>query len=572
MKKVLIGHRGVGKSALLLRHAGYFPEVRHFDLDLEIEKYLKCSIQEFFLQKNEAEFRQLEQEIFRKLIAENQDYVIALGGGFDVGSVPPTVEKTFIRRCTDSDGRIFLNRPRLEPELSPLAEYKLRHEDRENIFLKNADSIYDLSEGLNTADTIERQIVDQSYSVLDAFYTLCRQDLSRIEYRIKTFKNIELRTDLLSGEIIHKILADYPEHRWLVSIRSDSFGYFPEARFRDVDVGFYVEGCQILSSHADDIETGIQQLSEVSESIHLKLCPKIGNFEDLKKGHEWQQADSENRSFLPRSDSGKWNWFRQISKYLQALNFLRNFTQSLDQPSIFEWLVLPQQRPLAWAAVLGSPVHHSRSPVIHKNYFAERKSFFTRIEMTAAELESGLEFVIALGLKYAAVTSPLKEPVYRVAEIKSELAVRLDSANTLFVNDKAVMCENTDLAGFTLLVKNFPAGATVAVWGGGGTLKLMQSLLPEAHFFSNRTRQLRSGISAGLKAYDFLIWAAPRHKELGWPSDHMIVNTVVDLNYTENSPGLEFAARRKISYINGLEMLELQAEKQQEFWSRCERK
>ena len=112
----------------------------------------------------------------------------------------------------------------------------------------------------------------------------------------------------------------------------------------------------------------------------------------------------------------------------------------------------------------------------------------------------------------------------------------------------------------------------MAVWGGGGTLKLMQSLLPEAHFFSNRTRQLRSGISAGLKAYDFLIWAAPRHKELGWPSDHMIVNTVVDLNYTENSPGLEFAARRKISYINGLEMLVLQAEKQQKFWSQCERK
>ncbi len=38
MRRVFIGHRGVGKTSLLRRHQGYFPDVAHFDLDAEIEK------------------------------------------------------------------------------------------------------------------------------------------------------------------------------------------------------------------------------------------------------------------------------------------------------------------------------------------------------------------------------------------------------------------------------------------------------------------------------------------------------------------------------------------------------
>lgn len=570
MKKVLIGHRGVGKSAFLQRHAVYYPQVPHFDLDQEIENYLQHSIQDFFLNQSESEFRQIEQDVFRKLTTENPEYVIALGGGFNIGSLPSEIEKLLISRRTDIDGRIFLNRPRLEPELSQLDEYKIRYNSRDKIFLKSADSIYDLPEGLTLPDKIERRIVAGEFIVTNAFYTLSLQDLSRLEERLKNFKNIELRTDLLADEIIYKLLTAYPGHRWLISIRSGSGSRFLEAAFRDVDIGFYCQGCQIVSSHANDIDTGITQLSGVSERVHLKLSPVVESFEDLKKGYEWQQADSENRSFLPRSASGKWIWFRQLSKYFQKLNFLRNFTKAPDQPSLTEWLDLPSARPSAWAALLGSPIHHSHSPAIHKDYFVERGSFFGRIAMNNADLETGLKFSIGLGLKYAAVTSPLKKSVWQLADFKSEIADRFESANTLYVSNDGITCDNTDLVGFSGLVKNFPAGTKVAVWGGGGTLKLMQSVLPAAYFYSSRTGQLRNERSADSSTYDYLIWAAPRRDEPVWPADELTIKTVVDLNYSENSPGLEFAARRNIRYINGLEMLVLQAEKQQEFWSWCE--
>ena len=48
MKKVFIGHRGVGKTNLLVRHSKYFLDIQHFDLDAEIEKLENKTISEIF--------------------------------------------------------------------------------------------------------------------------------------------------------------------------------------------------------------------------------------------------------------------------------------------------------------------------------------------------------------------------------------------------------------------------------------------------------------------------------------------------------------------------------------------
>ena len=48
MKRVLIGHRGVGKSDLLQRHKLYYPEILAFDLDSEIEKFTGKKIADIF--------------------------------------------------------------------------------------------------------------------------------------------------------------------------------------------------------------------------------------------------------------------------------------------------------------------------------------------------------------------------------------------------------------------------------------------------------------------------------------------------------------------------------------------
>lgn len=566
MKRVFIGHRGVGKTKLLSRHALYFPEISHLDLDAEIERKTQTDMREYFLTHGEIEFRKKEVEIFREIIRNNLSFVISLGAGFDVTELADDIEVVYLRRKTDKEGRIFINRPRLENNTGPLEEYKKRFAAREINFLKRANKIYNMPEGIETYNETEKKILTLDYFLNDAYYTLSENELVSIAGLTKNFKNIELRTDLLSDDIIGDLLLRFSETNWLVSVRTPEPVRFKAAKNIDIDFKYFYSGCQIVSSHHDSIYEGIKLLNSINEKVHLKLCPMVDNFTDLITGYNWQQEDPVNRSFLPRSEDGKWMWYRQLSKYRQKINFIQNFTQVPDQPSLSEWLILPQKKPSEWAAVLGNPINFSRSPVEHENYFADKKTFFTRINLTAEEFETNIRFLTELGLKFAAVTSPLKEMAFKISNFSSDSSLKFQAANTLILNNDKICCENTDLSGFKGLVKNIKPTDKVAIWGGGGTLEMMKCVLPDASLYSSQTGQQRYPEQNNSGEFDYLIWAAPRTLQLKWPAENLQVNSVIDLNYTENSPGLEFAAHRNIRYISGMEMFKLQALKQREFW------
>lgn len=567
MKRVLIGHRGVGKTSLLKRHSGYFPKIKHFDLDREIESSTGTDIRSYFQNNSEKDFRKKEQELFQKLTSENSEYVISLGAGFDLSQLPLGIDVYYVSRVTDKDGRIFLNRPRLNTGVSALEEYKQIFKARTPNYFNAAKKIYHMPEGLDTENDIEKKIMCETFKVQEAYYTLTARELNSIAELLNCYKKIELRTDLLSYEVIQNLLNSYPQQDWLVSVRTSEVFNFKNAKCVDVDYRFYSEGCQILSSHVDSIDQGINQLGAIKEKPHLKLSPLVENFTDLVKGYSWQQQDPQNRSFLPRSNNGKWVWYRQLCKYIQKINFIRNFTELADQPSLSEWLLLPNEKPATWAAVLGKPIHFSRSPLRHLKYFSEKDTFFTKIEMDTQEFSQQIHFLIDLGLQSVAVTSPLKTAAFQLSDEKTEAAIQFKTANTLYIKNRQILSHNTDVAGFKELVKNIKPTDDVAVWGGGGTLDMMKSILPRAHFYSSRTSQLRESLSSGLTHYDYLVWAAPRTALARWPQDQLQFNSVIDLNYTENSMGLEFAADQKIGYTSGYLMFDTQAENQQEFWS-----
>lgn len=567
MRRVIVGHRGAGKSELLLRHAIYFPNVLHFDLDSEIEKATGISIASYFQCYGEAAFRCQEKEVMRQLAVTHPCFVVSLGAGFDISSLPAEFEVLFVRRTTDKDGRIFLNRPRLECVISPLEEFLTRYHKRQPTFMNRADKIYDLPEGLDSTDGLEEKILKDSFRINDAYYTLTPRELAFLEKLTGNYKNIELRTDLISVDRIQHTLQHYPHHNWLVSIRGPGFDQLKSAANIDVDFNHYFAGCQIVSSHSDRIDLGIQQLGSITEKLHLKLCPHVHSVSELIMGHSWQQQDPTNRSFLPRSANGRWGWYRQLTKYFQEINFVRGFIENEDQPSLYQWCALPEKKPQAWAALFGENIHFSRSPLLHQVYFNKKKTFFCSVIVSQNEFESHLNFFIELGLKFAAITSPLKQTAYLMAQQKSQQALELKSANTYFINAGNIFCHNTDIFGFTALVKNIRSVDRVAVWGGGGTLKMLERVLPNAHFYSSQTGMLRDNTLTAFSRYDYLIWAAPNSSACHFPGPHFIADNVIDLNYAQNSSGLEFAALRKVRYINGLEMLEVQALKQQEFWS-----
>ena len=74
MAKVLLGFMGAGKSTIA---RGLDPN--YLDMDALIEKRLGMSIAEFFSEKGEATFRQVESEVLTDLL--KTDRVVSTGGG-----------------------------------------------------------------------------------------------------------------------------------------------------------------------------------------------------------------------------------------------------------------------------------------------------------------------------------------------------------------------------------------------------------------------------------------------------------------------------------------------------------
>jgi shikimate dehydrogenase len=128
------------------------------------------------------------------------------------------------------------------------------------------------------------------------------------------------------------------------------------------------------------------------------------------------------------------------------------------------------------AAVLGKPIAHSLSPVIHNaGYTAAGLAgwSYTAVECAEAELP---DLVAGLGPEWAglSLTMPLKEAALAVAGEISPVAAAVGAANTLVRRaDGTWYADNTDVEGMVAVLRDagVPAGATVTVLGAGGTAR-----------------------------------------------------------------------------------------------------
>ena len=76
----LIGMPGCGKSTIG-RQLARLRQLPFLDTDHEIERFLGCSIREFFDREGEPAFRDVEQRVLSETLAAPQVRVIATGGG-----------------------------------------------------------------------------------------------------------------------------------------------------------------------------------------------------------------------------------------------------------------------------------------------------------------------------------------------------------------------------------------------------------------------------------------------------------------------------------------------------------
>jgi shikimate 5-dehydrogenase len=652
MIHAIIGHRGVGKTSFLNRIKAEYQERMLpcvvFDLDAEIEKRTQKSVSQIFANEGEAAFRNYEQKVFQSLLAENDNrrepLFIAMGAGFQ-GEIPSWVRVLWLRRPTDADGRIFLDRPRLNQKLSPLDEYFQRFQERDARDRALYDKSLIIGEGWEAPNAFEAALLGLRPEALNTAITVLPEHLQKAS-RFSSFVNdnlqlgvrfFELRTDLLSEADILRLTSELPKEKILVSFRKAN----PSAQLISISQKFRTDwDCahgpsplpmtDIVSLHhrapEESIDEAIQRLV-THPAQHYKFAPQIFDWSELWSGHQFYLSDTSKHSFLPCSQQGRWSWYRLLHKKRMFLNFMRDGEgSSPDQPTIFDFLRVPAslaankshtaQRldsmgavgthnlaAYEFAAVLGAPVAHSHTPAEQHEFFYKRRMPVFAIEMTEEECQTlNLSILQRMGLRAAAVTSPLKTSMYKLCSQTDRKSQELSAVNTIVSTKTGWSGVNTDITGLKNVFSAMQMPHELAVWGGGGTRRALRELLPFARFFSARRgeeiwvdeQKSASPVQApsaqpvhsqpmypqsALPLHsqldneqpEVVVWALGRHRfeETKTPPQHWRPQFVFDLNYSENSPGREYAMQVGAKYLSGKSLFKSQAAAQREFWQQA---
>ena len=241
------------------------------------------------------------------------------------------------------------------------------------------------------------------------------------------------------------------------------------------------------------------------------------------------------------------------------------------------------------AAVIGSPVRHSRSPAIHNAAFGALGLdwVYMAFEVAPGEVADALAGMRALGVSGLSVTIPHKEAAAAVVDELSATARALGAVNTIVVHDGGVLFgENTDAAGFLASLGDAgidARGRRCVVRGAGGAARAVVWALAVAGADeivvvpgrdasrAAATARLagvvgRVGDAADVGGAGIVVNATPlglgsglvggAARELPFdPASLVPGQVVVDLVPSPTTPLLEAAAARGATVVDGLGML-----------------
>lgn len=245
------------------------------------------------------------------------------------------------------------------------------------------------------------------------------------------------------------------------------------------------------------------------------------------------------------------------------------------------------------AGVMGWPVAHSRSPLLH-NFWLDRYGIdgaYVPFAVRPGEVARALRVLPDLGVAGVNVTVPHKEAAFAAVDTRDAAARRIGAVNTVFVDDGgALRGSNTDAFGFLEALRTRSPGWTAAagpavVLGAGGAARAVLAALAEAGApevrLVNRTRARAESLAGAFGAPVAVVGWGERESALAGAA--LLVNTttlgmagappldlrlddlpesalVNDIVYTPLETALLAAARvRGCAAVDGLEMLLHQA-------------
>jgi len=168
------------------------------------------------------------------------------------------------------------------------------------------------------------------------------------------------------------------------------------------------------------------------------------------------------------------------------------------------------------AGIIGWPVAHSRSPVIHNHWLARYgiPGRYVLLPLRPERLKAGLEGLSALGFRGCNVTQPHKQAVIPLLDRVNETARRIGAVNTIVVEQDGTLSGfNNDGNGFVQSLRDAapawrPDSGPIVILGAGGAARAVLVALLEQGArevrLVNRTFERAEGIAkefgAGVRA------------------------------------------------------------------------
>ena len=172
------------------------------------------------------------------------------------------------------------------------------------------------------------------------------------------------------------------------------------------------------------------------------------------------------------------------------------------------------------AAVIGSPVAHSKSPQLHTHWLKVNglAGYYIPMDVRSEDLEQVLRTLPKAGFIGVNVTIPHKEKVLEIADQITDRATLIGAANTLILRpDGKIHADNTDGYGFINNIRQAepdwdPKAGPAAILGAGGAARAVVSALLDAGvpeiLISNRTKvraeALRADFGKRLQVVDWV--------------------------------------------------------------------
>lgn len=227
-----------------------------------------------------------------------------------------------------------------------------------------------------------------------------------------------------------------------------------------------------------------------------------------------------------------------------------------------ETLITVQSTPPKITGLIGHPIGHSLSPLMHNTAFEMLKMDYTYLafDVLPQYLAEALQGLVALGIAGVNVTVPHKEAVIPLLDDLSSEARAIGAVNTIVNEGGKLSGHNTDLYGFVETVKPLQEvieGEEMSVIGAGGAARavlygLTTHFKPKAIHLLNRSVDRANSLreffarSFGFRQIDVVDLYMPSAQRM-LAQSKLIVNTT-PLGMTprvEESPIRELDALKK---------------------------